>query len=597
MGCTLSAVVGERAAAINDMLEDDEVIKKLLMHSSSLSDKSRQNLLLLAERPPGTSDTEEICSPDVARVSEYSELLDRKDLRPFMHLQPADVGLAGNLRRDFERWKKEPMTFFEGLDMDTGVNIDLSGYLSRQIHHANLLKRGGLKDRIRSRFFKVFFIQAESICHAGFGKLEQRMWRDWASRGRTYNYLRRNLGSGCLFLLPTVVGDTIWERRLSAKGKEREEVMHRLRLLGITKNARELQAETLEEIILTKLLAPLRVTSGYSAPMSTPASSTDDAQGNVALVTTRINRQSEQVFYRIPIIFDYDSPIFICVQNGDVEGMRALWMSGSASLDAVDPYNLGLLYYSTYYCWRNRGIETSVATFEALVHAGANVRWVDNLGNTPLDTMIDIFLVESAMRGHSFMALLSKLSGLFGKPAEEIWLSYLSSKGFTDLHNVLLRLNADISLEEYLTKTVLDNGDLSILHARDLTGRTALDWAVEHGWLCAAKSLIRCGADVRQSRYGGLSMLHLALAGPVSERGASFLEIVKLLLENGADANAVDDEGWTPLHIAASWGSDSAVELLRKCSDDTLLTYCWETADQLAQKNRDGQSLTKNICT
>ncbi|KAH8748445.1 ankyrin repeat-containing domain protein [Diaporthe sp. PMI_573] len=277
--------------------------------------------------------------------------------------------------------------------------------------------------------------------------------------------------------------------------------------------------------------------------------------------------------------------------------MRALWVSGSASLDAVDPYNLGLLYYATYYCWRNRDIETSVATFGALVHAGANVGWMDNLGNTPLDTMIDIFLVESAMRGHSFMTLLSKLSGLFGKPADEIWSSYLYSRGFTDLHNVLLKLNTDIPLEAYLTKMVLENGYSSILHARDLTGRTVLDWAVEHGWLCAAKTLIHYGADVKQSRGDGLSMLHLALAGPVSERGASFLEIVQLLLANGADANAIDDEGWTPLHIAASWGSDSAVELLRQYSDDTLVTYCCETADQLAQKNRDGQCLTKCICT
>ena len=33
---------------------------------------------------------------------------------------------------------------------------------------------------------------------------------------------------------------------------------------------------------------------------------------------------------------------------------------------------------------------------------------------------------------------------------------------------------------------------------------------------------------------------------------AELLEIVRLLLEAGADPNGTDHEGWTPLHVAAS---------------------------------------------
>jgi hypothetical protein len=40
----------------------------------------------------------------------------------------------------------------------------------------------------------------------------------------------------------------------------------------------------------------------------------------------------------------YDSPIFICVQSGDIHGARALFQQGMASIYDVDPYNLGLLY-------------------------------------------------------------------------------------------------------------------------------------------------------------------------------------------------------------------------------------------------------------
>ena len=42
----------------------------------------------------------------------------------------------------------------------------------------------------------------------------------------------------------------------------------------------------------------------------------------------------------------YDSPIFICVQSGDVQGALALFGKGMASIYDVDPYNLGLLYVS-----------------------------------------------------------------------------------------------------------------------------------------------------------------------------------------------------------------------------------------------------------
>lgn len=46
----------------------------------------------------------------------------------------------------------------------------------------------------------------------------------------------------------------------------------------------------------------------------------------------------------------YDSPILVCTQEGDTEGIMRLLQSGAASLYDVDPYGLGLLYVSACLC-------------------------------------------------------------------------------------------------------------------------------------------------------------------------------------------------------------------------------------------------------
>jgi hypothetical protein len=43
-------------------------------------------------------------------------------------------------------------------------------------------------------------------------------------------------------------------------------------------------------------------------------------------------------------VVPYDSPILVCVREGDVQGVRKLFQSGEASINDVDPYGLGLLY-------------------------------------------------------------------------------------------------------------------------------------------------------------------------------------------------------------------------------------------------------------
>ncbi len=62
-------------------------------------------------------------------------------------------------------------------------------------------------------------------------------------------------------------------------------------------------------------------------------------------------------------------------------------------------------------------------------------------------------------------------------------------------------------------------------------------------------------AVINQKNFGGATALHLA-----ARQGN--LEMARILVENGADVNAIDLEGWTPLMRAAFFQNDEIVDLL-----------------------------------
>ena len=80
----------------------------------------------------------------------------------------------------------------------------------------------------------------------------------------------------------------------------------------------------------------------------------------------------------------------------------------------------------------------------------------------------------------------------------------------------------------------------------------------------AAKILLKAGADVRPKRGGagwpraGWTALHYAA-------GFGLTELARSFLDNGAELDASDDEGKTPIDVALGAGYTEVADLLRKC--------------------------------
>jgi hypothetical protein len=110
------------------------------------------------------------------------------------------------------------------------------------------------------------------------------------------------------------------------------------------------------------------------------------------------------------------------------------------------------------------------------------------------------------------------------------------------------------------------------INARDKRGRPALHLAIWKGHSDAARLLIERGADVeardvaKGALVGGQTPLHLLCRVTATSAG-----LVRALLCKGADVNARDSRGWTPLMWAAASGHGKIVKLLIEHAADVNL--------------------------
>jgi ankyrin repeat protein len=201
--------------------------------------------------------------------------------------------------------------------------------------------------------------------------------------------------------------------------------------------------------------------------------------------------------------------------------------------------------------------------------------------------MLDNVLCARAMGQHSLQDMMSAVADvaiLFKRDTTYLWTEYVVSRGFTEVHDLLLKLKDDaVNLSDSLGSLNATHELSSIIDRPDRLGRSPLAWAVEYGWADAACILMEFGADPNQSRNstkGASPLLHLAIAGPKLGRSR---DVVKCLLRAGIDINAKDHEKWTAVHVAASWGlNDIVLDLVKEHPDLSAITNSGHTAFDLA---------------
>jgi len=221
----------------------------------------------------------------------------------------------------------------------------------------------------------------------------------------------------------------------------------------------------------------------------------------------------------------------------------------------------------------------SLEAARTLVDAGANLNLADPDGTTALliaimnghydtATMLaekgaDPNITDTAGMGALYAAVdVNTLGEVFGRPERKS-----SDKGTAlDLMKVLLARGAD-------PNAILKTPALQRAHTPGEpalnTGTTPLMRAAKNGDAAAIRLLLEHGADPNARQKNGTTALMLA-AGLGRGTGAftkdyateaELLEAVKVLIAAGADVNAVDDGGETPLHFGAQ-ASDDIVTFL-----------------------------------
>ena len=361
------------------------------------------------------------------------------------------------------------------------------------------------------------------------------------------------------------------------------DIAERLLAAGANANA---ALQTGETVLMTaSRTGNVRIVRALLAKGAKP-SATDKIQGQSALMWAAAQGHAEVVEILLESGADPRArsatgftPLLFAARNGSVDSARALLDKGALINEAAPDGSTPLLVAVA---------SAQEAVARLLLDRGADPNLSSDIGYTPLHaTVWKPSAKEGLFRPDGSPALVeallahgAKIEARISKDPPAVAGSYFFQLGLVGATPYWLAAKAaDVNVMRVLAKNGADvnaanKGGVTPLMVASGSGQTqGLGSVPEAALLEAVRTAIELGGTVNASNTAGQNAAHAAA-------GLGFDRILKLLAEHGANLNARDKRGQTPLQIAQARNATQTVLLLKSLGAEAA------TAPATAPKQR-----------
>jgi ankyrin repeat protein len=237
------------------------------------------------------------------------------------------------------------------------------------------------------------------------------------------------------------------------------------------------------------------------------------------------------------------TPLHLACQVGSHDVVQLLLGRGADMEVQDDSHSTPLLVALEHGARLTGGAFKAVA--KLLVESGANVNIRNNRDQTPLHLACE----------HGYHDVVRLLLD------QDADVEAQDNRHSTPFHLALF-YHCRWNTESFKAVATLLVGSCSNVNVRNDEGQTTLHLAAECGYYNIVRFLLDRGADVKAQDKHHATPLHLILGNWPPRNTEELKDVAILLIESGADVHIRNDRGQTPLHVAVEGGYHDIVRLL-----------------------------------